>query len=561
VKAEAKRGLLVSDFNLQNLSSYLNSEYSEPCVEASCAPYGQVTQVLLDGGSSHWSPPPDFVVVWTRPEGVITSFRRLLGFQPVNKDDIWAEVDRYCEWVCAAAAHTPVMLVSTWYLPAYHQGHGMLSLKQAIGPSRLLLQMNLRLLENLDPIGNIHVLDVNRWLSLATGDATNPRLWYLGKIPLANDAFKIAARDIKAALRGLAGRTKKLIVVDLDETLWGGVVGDVGWENIVLGGPDPAGEALVDFQRELKALARRGILLAVVSKNEEFVALEALERHPEMVLRPTDFAGWRIDWKDKAANIADLVRELNLGLESVVFIDDNPVERNRVRSALPEVLVPDWPIDKRFYPAALNALDCFDMPALSAEDRERSALYGRERERAKLRQAVASVDEWLGTLEIVVVAAPLTAADLRRAAQLLNKTNQMNLSTRRLTEVEFASWAAGTERHVWTIRVSDRFGDSGLTGIISVERDGRAARVVDFVLSCRVMGRKVEEAMLHVAAMWAKGQGMDSLCAVFRPTAKNKPCLAFFEASGWKRSDADTVFELDLGTASPAPDHVKLQIK
>src|SRR5262249_22447003 len=159
----------------------------------------------------------------------------------------------------------------------------------------------------------------------------SPRLWYLGKIPYANEVFKEAARDVKSALRGLAGKARKLVIVDLDETLWGGIVGEDGWEHIKLGGHDPASEALADFQRELKALTRRGILLGIVSKNEEAVALAAIDKHPEMVLRRSDFTGWRINWGDKAANIVDLVNELNLGIDSVVFIDDNPSERARVR--------------------------------------------------------------------------------------------------------------------------------------------------------------------------------------------------------------------------------------
>src|SRR5262249_53417094 len=158
--------------------------------------------------------------------------------------------------------------------------------------------------------------------------------WYLGKIPFSNDVFKDAVSDVKTAIRGLSGQSKKLVILDLDDTLWGGIVGDIGWQDLVLGGHHPIGESLVDFQKELKALKNRGILLAVVSKNEESIALEAIRNHPEMVIKERDLVGWRINWNDKAANIADLVRELNIGLDSVVFVDDNPVERARVREAL-----------------------------------------------------------------------------------------------------------------------------------------------------------------------------------------------------------------------------------
>ena len=171
-----------------------------------------------------------------------------------------------------------------------------------------------------------------------------------------------AAADIRAAFVGLRGAAKKLLVLDLDDTLWGGIVGDAGWENLRLGGHDPQGESFADFQRAIKNLKRRGVVLALVSKNEESVALEAIRNHPEMVLKEDDFVGWRINWTDKARNIAELATELNLGLQSVVFIDDNPVERARVREALPEVFVPEWPEDKLLYASAFGQLRCFDAP-------------------------------------------------------------------------------------------------------------------------------------------------------------------------------------------------------
>ena len=186
---------------------------------------------------------------------------------------------------------------------------------------------------------------------------------------------------MKAALRAVRGQSRKVVICDLDDTLWGGIVGDAGWENLRLGGHDPVGEAFADFQRELKALTRRGIILAMVSKNTEAVALEAIEKHPEMQLRKDDFAAWRINWDDKAQNIADLMEELNLGLDSAVFLDDNPVERARISEALPEVLVPNLPRDKMLFASTLRKLNCFDSATVSSEDRKRAAFYNAERDR------------------------------------------------------------------------------------------------------------------------------------------------------------------------------------
>jgi FkbH-like protein len=346
--------------------------------------------------------------------------------------------------------------------------------------------------------------------------------------------------------------SRKLVVVDLDDTLWGGIVGDVGWENLRLGGHDPEGEAFVEFQKQLLALTKRGIVLAVVSKNEESTALEAMRSHPEMIIRPEMLAAYRINWKDKAQNIVELAQELNLGIQSVVFLDDNPIERGRVREALPEVYVPDWPADPTHYPRALESLRCFDTPHLSAEDLERNAMYATERERNALRTKVSSMEEWLGTLGLTVRFEPLGGANLARATQLLNKTNQMNLRTRRLSEGELLAWAQQDGHEVWATHVSDRFGSAGLTGLLGLSREGGQVHVADFVLSCRVMGRRVEETLVWAGRRRAGALGGNALVIEPLATAKNKPCRDFFaRLDGLAGSAEKYVCAVDPGELPP----------
>jgi len=551
------KGLLISDFNLENLAAYLRNDGSRPAVDVAVSPFGQVVPTLLDDGAPCWRSNPDFVVVWTRPEAVLKSFSRLLAFSGVDLEDLFAEVDAYAADLLSAKDRTRVMFVPSWSMPALHRGRGMLALAPRVGIPRVLMQLNLRLWERLDGASQVVPLNAAPWVEAGGEMAFSARRWYMAKVPFANEVFKAAARDLKAALRGIGGGSRKVVIVDLDDTLWGGIVGDQGWEGLTLGGHDPAGEALVDFQRELKTLTRRGILLAIVSKNDESIAVDAIEKHPEMVLRLDDFAGWRINWDDKAANILDLVQELNLGLDSAVFIDDNPVERARVRDTLPDVLVPDWPADKRLYPAALLGLDCFDKPTISDEDRRRPEMYVMERKRSDFRGKMGSLEEWLETLSMTVTVESLTATNLPRVVQLLNKTNQFNLTTRRVTEAELKAWVAKPGHQFWTFRVSDKFGDSGLTGVASVTTEDTRGRIEDFVLSCRVMGRKVEETMLRAALQWARQAGLSELYAVYRPTAKNKPCLDFFERSGL-HSPAEHVFEWDLRREYPACAAVRL---
>jgi FkbH-like protein len=530
--------LIISDDNLLNLAAYLNA--AGGTIRARVSPFGQVVPTLLNTTEGPWSQDTDAVVVWTQPQSVVPAFRKLLGYERVSPDDLLEEVDAYCALFSRIPEGVASVLVPSWVVPPYHRGWGLLDRHPGIGVSDALSRMNLRLSENLRGNDRVFVLDSSQWIRAAGRKAFNPTLWYTAKVPFGNEVFQEAARDIQAAIGAIRGGSRKLLLVDLDDTLWGGIVGEVGWQNIRLGGHDPVGEAYVDFQRSLKGLLNRGILLAMVSKNDETAALEALDRHPEMILGRRDFVAWRINWRDKAENIIDLVSELNLGLQSAVFIDDNAVERSRVAEALPEVFVPPWPANPLTYTSALHELRCFDTPSLTNEDVRRAQMYATDRRRRAEIGSFLSVENWLESLKIRIQVEELSDENLDRTAQLFNKTNQMNLTTRRLTPPQLRDWA-GQERHkLWSFRVSDRLGDSGLTGILGLEtHDGRAV-VSDFVLSCRVIGRKVEEAMLATAIDYCKSIGLTELTATYIPTPKSGPCLAFYRRSGLEETSAFT---------------------
>src|SRR5689334_23080019 len=243
-------------------------------------------------------------MIWTQPEAVIPGYEALLRYEPVSESIITSEVYSFAEQIIEAALKVRHVFVASWSQPAFRSGLGLWSMRPE-GCSRMLLKMNLELCDRLSSQSNVYVLNSNDWLAAAGPGAYNRKLWYLAKMPFNPDVFERAARDFKAGLRAIAGHTKKLIVVDLDDTLWGGIVGEVGWENLRLGGHDGIGEAYADFQKALKALARNGAVLAIASKNDEAVALEAIDKHPEMILRRSDFAAWRINWSDKAQNIID----------------------------------------------------------------------------------------------------------------------------------------------------------------------------------------------------------------------------------------------------------------
>lgn len=541
--------VLVSDFNLANLAGILRSREGFPW-DPRVAPMDQVVATLNKPSSADAS-----ALVWTRPERISPEFQRALHFAQADPERVLADVDTFADVLVNAARHHRMLFVPTWQIPSHRFGAG--ELRHGQGVHDLLMRMQLRLAERVAATPNIHLLHSARWLQQAGESAWSDRLWYLTKTPFSNAVFQAAVTDLQALADQLAGRSVKLIVLDLDDTLWGGIVGDDGWENLHLGGHDASGEGFVDFQRTLKGLKERGIMLAIASKNDEAVALEAIDRHPEMVLRREDFVAMRINWNDKASNIAEMVKGLNLGLQSVLFIDDNPVERSRVREFLPEVNVPEWPANKLLYDRTLRSLPVFNLDTLSTEDAQRTKLYQEEAERERTRGSHADVDGWLRSLGTEVIAAPLNDADFARVHQLFGKTNQFNLTTHRWTEQELRDRMADPLRPVWSFRVRDRFGDAGLTGILGLDlHDQQQATITDLVLSCRVMGRKVEETLLHVATEMARDAGKKLVRADFIPTAKNKPCLEFMQGSGFAQ-DGD-VFSWDNARIYVRPDTLTL---
>jgi FkbH-like protein len=526
---------VVSDFNAELVARFIRVDHHSPELSVETAPYGQVFQTLSAErpGSEAMT-----LFVWTRPEGIAPPFAALTAGEEVSIERLVDAVDVFAETVKRAAQRFSTVLVATWTRSESGRGLGLLDWSVG-GQARALVRMNLRLADQLEGHSNVRLLDSQRWLDVAR-PPRDARYWYAMKFPFTEFVARAAALDVKAAVRAFAGQSRKLVVLDLDGTLWGGVIGETGWKGIRLGGHDAVGEAYVDFQKALKTLSARGIALGVVSKNTEAVALEAFDHHPEMALRRSDLAGWRINWRDKAENLLELVRHLNLGLQSVVFIDDKPTERGRIAEAFPEVLVPEWPKDAFRFADTLRQLDCFDQPSLTAEDRSRAKMYVQQRERTESQRAAGSIEDWLNGLGVRVRIEAVGLENLARASQLANKTNQMNLRTRRIMGREFLRWLSGGQgRQTLAIRVADRFGDLGLTGLISWELAGDVLEIIDFVLSCRAMGRQIENLMAHLAVEAARNRGSSRVIARLLPTSRNGPCREFWTCSGFEEPETN----------------------
>jgi len=350
----------------------------------------------------------------------------------------------------------------------------------------------------------------------------NPTFWHHGKQEITPAAAPMYGELVARLLAAQQGRSAKCLVLDLDNTLWGGVVGDDGLEGIVIGQGSAGGEAYLAFQHYCRELARRGVILALCSKNDEANALEPFERHPEMALKRSDIAAFAINWSDKAGNIRAIAAELNIGLDALVFVDDNPFERNLVRQELPMVAVPEVGEDPVGFIAAIADAGYFEALAVTDEDRERTAQYHGNRAREALRSSATDLEGYLRGLEMRLVWRPFDRIGLTRTVQLINKSNQFNLTTRRYTEGEVLAVMDDPDAFGLQLRLIDRFGDNGVIAIVIGRRAGDRDLMIDtWLMSCRVLGRGVEEATLELVAGQATLLGARRLIGEYIPTKKN----------------------------------------
>ncbi len=391
-----------------------------------------------------------------------------------------------------------------------------------------------------------------------------PVRWHQAKQLVSPNLAPLYGDQLARIAAASIGLSRKCLVLDLDNTLWGGVIGDDGLDGIRLGQGSPSGEAFLAFQRYAALLARRGIILAVCSKNDLSVA-EAAFNHPEMALKRSDIAVLVANWEDKAGNLRRIAATLNIGLDSLVFVDDNPAERDIVRRELPEVAVPELPDDVADYPARVAAAGYFEAVSFTSDDATRGRHYALNAERTAAMSQATDLQGYLRGLKMVMTATSIGAAELARCTQLINKTNQFNLTTRRYSEAEVERIASDPRSVALAIRLADKFGDNGLVSVVVARPDGAVAEdellVDSWLMSCRVLGRQLEEAVLDVLAETAAGAGYRALIGEYRPTERNGMVAELYPRLGFVQHRAPTdaaneatFWRLDL-TTSRTPNH------
>ena len=374
--------------------------------------------------------------------------------------------------------------------------------------------------------------------------------WNLAKFAIGPGAVPIAADAIARVFGAIRGTSRKALVLDLDNTLWGGIIGDDGVEGIVIGQGSARGEAFLAIQQMALSLRQRGIVLAVCSKNDEDVARVPFRDHPDMVLREEHIAVFVANWGDKATNLRAIAAALNIGLDALVFLDDNPVERAQVRRELPMVAVPEIPADPALYPRALAAAGYFEAITFGDDDRVRADAYRANAERAAF-AGTSDMAGYLASLDMVAAVRPFDSVNRARIAQLINKSNQFNLTTRRYTEREVAAMEADASLATLQFRLVDRFGDNGMIAVVVLRpTEPQVLEVDTWLMSCRVLGRRMEEATLFHIVTAARALGATAVIGTYLPTAKNKMVAEHYGKLGFTwieaNEDGSSRWRLDL---------------
>ena len=548
-----KKVKFISDFNIEPLKKIWGN--IDPNYEIFLPSFGLVYQELLAGKETKF----DNVIVWTLPQNVLPSFQKALNNEEFDFNEIINEAENFSELIINYSKKCEMLFFCSWHLSKLNNNNNLTEWDVNVGTKYILNKLNIFLVEKFSKCNGIKFLDTEKWID-KKDDLNPPLLWYSAKIPYSNNVFKNSAISIINSIKSLKGDIKKLIIVDLDNTLWGGVVGENGTTGINLGGHDFRGEAYKDFQRELKSLKRKGIQLAICSKNDEGVALDAINSHDEMILKIDDFVSYRINWNNKASNIKSIVEELNIGIDSVVFIDDNPVERDNVRQLLPDVFVPEWPENVLNYVNELNKLMCFDIPKITDEDKNRTKMYLANTKRNKILKEVKgnNLENWLVSLDTQVKVSKLNVKNQTRVLQLFNKTNQLNLSTRRLTDIELFNWLNDEIRELFVFSVADKFGDLGIIGLSSFSLTNKKVEINDFILSCRAMGREIELSMLHFIKKEAIKLGAKEIYATYKPTERNRPTLDVLRNCDFKEKDINLFSTHDLKNKFNKPSSITI---
>jgi len=545
---------LLSSFTVDPLAMYLDVK-CRMCglfPEIYVAPFNQFRQEILDRNSKLYAFNPDAVILTVMAEALLgydflTEFPSLSTEQ--RQQDLGRVVDELQNLISELTAGSKALTLVTNFIIPWFTPSGILDNKEGIGYAEFFRSINHALESKYRESGRVFIVDLDRLASIhGKRRCMNAQMYYLASLAFDNSFLPIVADGALAYLKALKNLTRKSIVLDLDNTLWGGVVGEDGFNGIKLSS-DPPGNVYVDFQRLLLSYHNQGVILAINSNNNIDEAMKVIREHPYMVLREKHFAATRINWEDKTKNMVELADELNISLDSMVFVDDLPQNRDKMRRILPAVLVVDLPPAPYLYRQTLENLNEFNVLALTDEDKRRGEMYYARRKRDELRKEQTSLQDFLESLGTKAAVLRADEFSLPRIGRLVNKTNQFNMTTRRYTDAELKEMIGRQDCSVLCLHLRDKFGDEGIVGVAIIRKKDLTTWVLDsFLMSCRVLGRGAEKAFLVKIAAEAKKAGVSSLIGEFIPTEKNEVAEDFYQNQGFHPfKDGDsTRYVLDL---------------
>lgn len=474
-----------------------------------------------------------------------TSFRNITQFPALSdapeavEELLQAEYRKYEKmWIRLAQVYHCVIIQNNFEYP-YYRMMGNKDASDIHGKVNYITRLNLKFYEYAQQTANFYIHDIN-YLSAQYGlEAwSDPFYWHSYKYALCVPAIPDFAFSVAKIIKSVYGRNKKAFVLDLDNTLWGGIVGDDGVENLVLGHETSAGQVYCAFQEYLKSYKEFGILLNIDSKNDYDNAIAGLN-HPAGVLRPDDFITIKANWEPKDRNLVQIAKELNLMPDSMVFVDDNPAEREIVRAQVPGAAVPDMPIEPAYYARTIDRSGFFEITSLSEDDTKRTAMYQENAKRAREEAAFENYEDYLKALDMKAEIKPFAPVYMARIAQLTNKSNQFNLTTRRYSQAEIEKLAADGNYITLYGKLEDKFGDNGVISVVIGHQTGEVLHIDLWIMSCRVLKRDMEYAMMDTLVEIAQKAGISEIRGYYYPTAKNRMVKEFYSLQGFDKIEED----------------------
>ena len=549
------RVAILGSFTLNGLEETIRVKCGDKKIQCSTyiAGYNQYNQEILDEKSELYKFSSDITFL-------IIDTRNVLGelfFNPYSisvedrKQFVKTKSDEIINLAKIFVNKTQSKLIlSNFVIPTYSP-YEINEAREKFGLQDMVRALNQNIKIELCHDPKIYLHDLNSFVTkFGENNVFDYKQFFYGDVKISLDYIPYLAEEFMGYVKAVLGLNKKCIVLDLDNTLWGGIVGEDGFEGIKLG-DDPIGRAYVEFQRHLLALNQRGVILAINSKNNFDDAIEIIRKHPNMILKEDNFASFRINWNDKVVNMKEIAEELNIGLDSIVFFDDDPINRDYMRSAFPQVLTIELS-DSSSYSQILKSMNDFQVAKITNEDIKRSKMYLDQRKRTELQKQVGNLEDFLKQLNISAKIKKADQYTIPRISQLTLKTNQFNLTTRRYQEEDIRKFVSDDKKIVECAQIKDKFGDNGITGVYIVNKENKQEWLIDtFLLSCRVMGRGIEEALLGQIIERAKMEGIKKVKAQYIKTMKNKPAENFLSDFGFIRNGDIWVFETTKSIKKP----------